>query len=396
MRCVAAGYRVSVICPRGDGQQTRQVLDGGAHPHLRAAAGDRRPRSATSSSSPTAGCGPSLLSLRVRVREGFDVIQACNPPDTLLRCSRSLYRPFGKRFVYDQHDLCPEVYASRFATHRGWCSVAARSLSKPGTYRVADHVIVTNESYREVAIGRGRRDPAASPSCAAAPTRSVCGRSEPSPELRNGRRRSSAAGSGSWGRRTASTSCSSPSRMFVHELGRDGLPSSRSSATATASTSSGALDDGARPRSAASPSRAGPTRSIATYLSTADIGLSADPMQPAERRLDDEQDDGVHGLRAAVIAYDLKETRVSAEDAAVYIEPNDLVGLREGRSPIARRPAAAGGAGRDRPGPHRGAPCAGSEQVPGYVAAFDRVLGRRASWRADRLLRHTDHEGDQR
>jgi hypothetical protein len=49
-----------------------------------------------------------LLTLKVLRREGFDIIQACNPPDTYFAIAW-LYKRLGKHFVYDQHDLAPET-----------------------------------------------------------------------------------------------------------------------------------------------------------------------------------------------------------------------------------------------------------------------------------------------
>jgi glycosyltransferase involved in cell wall biosynthesis len=90
----------------------------------------------------------------VFVRRGFDVIQACNPPDTYFALAL-LYRPLGVRFVFDHHDLCPELFDARFPDRR-LLGRAVRLLEML-TFRTAHHVIETNESHREIATGRGRR-----------------------------------------------------------------------------------------------------------------------------------------------------------------------------------------------------------------------------------------------
>ena len=94
-----------------------------------------------------------VLVIRAATREGFDVIQACNPPDTFWALAAP-FKPFGKRFVFDQHDLCPEVYVSRFP-HGSRVAHRALMLLERATYALADHVVATNESYRETAIRRG-------------------------------------------------------------------------------------------------------------------------------------------------------------------------------------------------------------------------------------------------
>jgi len=99
-----------------------------------------------------------FVSFRVWWSHGFDIIHAANPPDTFFIIG-GFYKFFGKKFIFDQHDLAPETYLSRFAharpnlIYRGlrffeWCS-----------YRTANRVIVTNESYRKMAVTRGKKQP---------------------------------------------------------------------------------------------------------------------------------------------------------------------------------------------------------------------------------------------
>jgi glycosyltransferase involved in cell wall biosynthesis len=96
------------------------------------------------------------LAAKIFVRNGFDVIQACNPPDTFWAVAL-LFRPLGVRFVFDQHDLCPEVYQARFEKPN---PVLARGLKmlERASYKTAHHVIVTNALYREIALERGKLD----------------------------------------------------------------------------------------------------------------------------------------------------------------------------------------------------------------------------------------------
>lgn len=89
-------------------------------------------------------------------RRGFDVIHAANPPDTFWAVALP-YRLFGKRYVFDHHDLCPELYLARFGVEREG-DLAHRALRwlERAQFRNADLVISTNESYRQVALTRGR------------------------------------------------------------------------------------------------------------------------------------------------------------------------------------------------------------------------------------------------
>jgi glycosyltransferase involved in cell wall biosynthesis len=93
---------------------------------------------------------------RLGSRRRFAVIHACNPPDLLFIVAWPL-KLFGSRFVFDHHDLAPELYVSRFG-RRGTFYRALR-LCERLSFLAADVVVTTNESYRQIAVGRGRTRP---------------------------------------------------------------------------------------------------------------------------------------------------------------------------------------------------------------------------------------------
>src|SRR5690606_1671031 len=73
-----------------------------------------------------------------------------------------LWRARGVRFVFDHHDLCPELYLSRFGSPQGLAGkaeLAALRWLERMTYLVADRAIVTNGSYRQIAEHRDHKDP---------------------------------------------------------------------------------------------------------------------------------------------------------------------------------------------------------------------------------------------
>lgn len=101
-----------------------------------------------------------LLSSWVFLRHGFDVIHACNPMDVFWLVALP-YKWMGKRFIYDQHDLCPELFLSRgngSAARESFLLKALLALERR-SYRTADVVIVVNESYKQVALRRGGLPP---------------------------------------------------------------------------------------------------------------------------------------------------------------------------------------------------------------------------------------------
>lgn len=150
----SAGYRVTVICPSGKGQASREIINGVAvyrYPAARSAQGFLSYLWEYAYAM-AASFGLSLVAL---FREGFDAIHAHNPPDTFVFIAM-FYKIFGKRFVYDHHDLSPEMYVARF--HGGGRPLVYRALVlfEKLSCRLADHVIVTNESYKKVAMERAR------------------------------------------------------------------------------------------------------------------------------------------------------------------------------------------------------------------------------------------------
>jgi glycosyltransferase involved in cell wall biosynthesis len=150
------GYNVTLIAPRGPGQRLRERV--GRIQIYRFQPSKPSHSAATFAREFTQSWSRSLRLLRrVHRRTRIDVLQGCNPPDTIWAMARFLP---GTRFVFDQHDLNPELFMSRFgAPSSPWTrqQLAALLTLERWSYRTAVHVIVPNESYRDVARRRGRR-----------------------------------------------------------------------------------------------------------------------------------------------------------------------------------------------------------------------------------------------
>ena len=151
-----AGYEVSVICPTGKGYDQRaEVIDGiqiyrhGLPLEAEGALGYLAEYSA-------ALFWELVLACKVLLGRGFDVIHACNPPDTIFIIG-GLFKLFGKKFVFDHHDINPELYLAKFGREDFFYRLML-SLER-WTFRTADISIATNESYRRIALERGGMDP---------------------------------------------------------------------------------------------------------------------------------------------------------------------------------------------------------------------------------------------
>jgi len=99
-----------------------------------------------------------VLSLWVAVTEGCDVVHAHNPPDTLFVVG-AIHKLLGRKFVFDHHDLSAELYLSRYKKTTESAVTRALRLLEKLSVKVANVVIATNESYRSIDIQRNGIDP---------------------------------------------------------------------------------------------------------------------------------------------------------------------------------------------------------------------------------------------
>lgn len=157
----AAGHRVAVVAPRGVGERWAERRDGveilrfPPGPVLQGAAG-------LVVETAFALVGTALRLAQLAWRAPLRVVHAANPPDTFFLLALPL-RPFGTRFVYDQHDLCPELVDVRLAGAAAPLRRALRAVLvalERGSYAAAHLVVAPNGSYRRMALTRGRRPPA--------------------------------------------------------------------------------------------------------------------------------------------------------------------------------------------------------------------------------------------
>jgi glycosyltransferase involved in cell wall biosynthesis len=156
----ANGYEISVICPKGPGDPGREVIEG-VHIYKYRPAPDAHGLAGYALEFVYSWLRTARLSLAVWRRRPFDVLQACNPPDTYWLLAL-LWRLRDVRFVFDQHDLNPELFRSRFGEPDslvGRLNLRVLLFLEAMTYRAAHRVISTNQSYRSIAIDRGRRSP---------------------------------------------------------------------------------------------------------------------------------------------------------------------------------------------------------------------------------------------
>ncbi|MEO8603110.1 MAG: glycosyltransferase family 4 protein [bacterium] len=152
-----AGAEVTVICPRSPGEPWHDVSEG-----IRVYRYPLPPLTAGFASHVleylVSFCAQTLLTAWVAWRHGFDAIHAANPPDLMWLIALPYRILRGTRFVFDHHDLVPELFEDRFGTSRVRLAAIMRFLERR-SFALAHHVVSTNEHYRGVALARGGKRP---------------------------------------------------------------------------------------------------------------------------------------------------------------------------------------------------------------------------------------------
>lgn len=258
-------------------------------------------------------------------RHGFHVIHAANPPDTFFTVGL-FFRLLGVKYVFDQHDLCPELFTSRFRRTNRFLLKLLYTCEK-FSYRTARLVISPNESYREIALTRGRVPPRRISVVRSAPDDTMLESRQPVPSLKQGSR---------W------------LMLYLGVMGpQDGVDILIQAYAALLRNHSVdrkdilmvLIGDGdAREELEISARNLGiDDRLIFTgfmsgsalydYLATADLGVSPDPPTPFNELSTMNKVMEYMAYGVPVVSFDLKETRHSAGDAAHYVArctPDDL------------------------------------------------------------------------
>jgi glycosyltransferase involved in cell wall biosynthesis len=317
----AAGLEVSAICPDGEGYASGHELLDGIHIYRYPAPPPTRGFLSYVWEFLYCWLQTFRLTIVVLAQRGFDVIHAANPPDTFWAVALP-FRWFGKRFVFDHHDLCPELYLARFGDDReGTLPHRALRWLERCQFLTADLVVSTNESYRQVALTRGR----------VPPERVVVVRSGPSrerfatvravePALKRGRPYLVAY----LGVMAPQDGVDHLLRAARHLVGRG-----RSDIAYTLMGSGDSfedlrtlshelgLDDHVRLTGRI------PDPEVETTLATADVCVSPDPLNPLNDVSTMNKVLEYMACGRPIVAFDLREHRFSAAEGALYARPND-------------------------------------------------------------------------
>ena len=366
---VAAGYTVSIICPKGKGYEaSRESLEGieiYRHSLPFEAAGALGYALEYS----WALLAEFWLSLRVLATRGFDAIHACNPPDTIFIIGR-FYKLFGKKFLFDHHDINPELYEAKFGRRDFFYKVML--AFERWTFAAADVSIATNESYRNIAITRGRMPPDRVFVVRSGPDLRRLRRLPPKPELRQGRAHL-VGYVGVMGRQEGIDLLLAAVQHIVNvrqrrdvHFGLVGGGTELAAMRALAAqlgiadfvTFTGRVPD----------------QELLEMLNTADVCVNPDVANEMNDKSTMNKIMEYMSLGKPIVQFDLTEGRVSAQEASLYAKRNDPVDLADKIIELLDDPAR-----RERMGQF-GADRVARElswehEVPRLLGAYDRLFG---------------------
>ena len=363
------GYDVSVICPQGETRHTE--------PYERLQGVDIHRYRARHAESGIASYAVEYLSAlwsmgrlarRLAAERPFDLVHACSPPDFLLLAMLPLRRQ-GTRFIFDHHDLTPELFASRFGRPGGLVH-RATLLAEQVAFRLADVVLSVNESYRAVALTRGHRNPDDVHVVRTGPDLTKFAPTEPEPELKRGKPYllSYVGVMGPQDGVDHAVRALATLRQRRDDWHAVFMGDGEMLAEMQALSAALGLDDVVE--------FAGWVEHdyVARVLSTSDVCLAPDPKNPLNDVSSMIKISEYMAMGRPMVSYDLRESRIGAGDAAVFAAADDVDDFAAKIAELLDDPErrrAMGVAGRER----AEAVLAWEHQERSLLRAYGRALG---------------------
>ena len=314
-----AGYIVSIICPKAEGFEksfeTRDYIDIYRYSIPFEAKG------VLSYLAEFAWCfvRSAVLSIRVQIfGRGFDAIHACNPPETYWLLAL-VWRMCGKRFLFDHHDLSPEMYEAKYKRRGGLLYHALLWLEKM-SFATAHTTIATNESHKKIACERGRVPAQNVFVVRSGPDPTRFRIVEPDLSLKRGRKfvcsylgKMCEQDGVDYLVRVVKILCKDRGRTDIQFVFMGGGPAQpglvryvHKLALSEFCYFTGSVGH----------------EEISNYLSITDVAIVPDPKTSYSDNCTMNKIMDYMFFGCPIVAFDLKENRVSAQDAAVYVTPN--------------------------------------------------------------------------
>jgi glycosyltransferase involved in cell wall biosynthesis len=318
----AHGYQVSIICPKGKGyEKSFEELDGVAiYRHSMPFEADGALGYALEYS--WALAAEFLLSLKICFSRGFDVIHGCNPPDMIFLIG-AFYKLFGKKFLFDHHDINPELYEAKFQRRDVFYKLML-ALER-WTFRTADVCVATNESYKKIAIERGGRQPGKVFVVRSGPDLRRLKVLPPQPQLKQGRKYL-VGYVGVMGRQEGIDGLLTAAHHIVHEMKRTdvhfGLVGGGTELDAMRK-----LAQELQIAEYVTFTGRVPDAELLAMLNTADVCVNPDVANEMNDKSTMNKIMEYMALGKPIVQYDLTEGRVSAQQASLYARRNDPIDM---------------------------------------------------------------------
>jgi glycosyltransferase involved in cell wall biosynthesis len=331
----ADGYEVSIICPTGKGFEKKYELLDGIHIHRY-----RLPLEASGAKGYLVEYSAALfstlvLSLKVLFARGFDVIHACDPPDLLFLIG-GFYKLFlRKRFLFDHHDISPELYEAKFGRRDFFYRLLR--MFEYLSFRTADISIATNESYKRIAVERGGMDERNVYIVRSGPDLKRWRIMPPKPELKQGRKYL-VGYVGVMGHQEGIDYLLQAARFIVKDMRREDVHF-------TLIGGGPMLDDMIRLAQeldiADYVTFTGriPDAQLLELLNTADVCVNPDAANDMNDKSTMNKIMEYMALGKPIVQFDLREGRFSARDASLYTKKNDPIGMARGILTLLADPA---------------------------------------------------------
>lgn len=316
-----AGYDVSVICPKGKKTATASYeLIEGIHIY-RHRAWEASGAVGYLMEYSFALLAELYLILKVYSQRRFRVLQGCNPPDNIFLLAL-LLKPFGVRFIFDHHDLSPELLEAKFGPGKKLLHALVQFAEKC-SFKVADVSIATNESFKEVAVTRGGKRPEQVFVVRNCPDTTTLRRSPVQPEIKQGKPFLVVYVGMMAEQDGIDLLIESIEHLVKQENRRD---------THFVLVGGGTILPKLQEMVAKKDLNAFvtftgrvPHEEVVTYLSNADIGVAPDPKTLMNDRSTMIKIFEYMAFELPLVQFDLKEGRNIAGPAALYASPNDPV-----------------------------------------------------------------------
>lgn len=320
----AAGAIVSVICPTGKGYQKRYELLDGVHIYRHPLPLDASTAYGYLLEYGAALFWETILAWRIFFTRGIDVIQGCNPPDLMFLVALP-FRLFGIRFIFDHHDINPELFEAKFGK-RGllWRLMV---LVEKLTFRTATVSMATNQSYEKIAIERGGMPAERVFVVRSGPDLSRLKPVDSVPRWKNGRPYL-VGYVGVMGDQEGIDLLIDAVRHIVRNLGRDDIQFCLVGGGPSLAALKDMVDREGLSDYITFTGRA-PDQDLLEVLSTMDVGVNPDRVNPMNDKSTMNKIMEYMALGKPMVQFDVTEGRFSAQDASLYAMANDPVDMAE-------------------------------------------------------------------